>query len=84
MDAASRTYTVKIDLPPLPSLRSGMFGRAVVSAGLAHGRWRSPRAAVVERGQLQSVFVVEDGAARTRLITTGQTRAGDRSKCSPA
>ena len=30
----------------------------------------------MDRGQLQSVFVVEDGTAHTRLVTTGR-RAGD-------
>ena len=30
----------------------------------------------MERGQLQSVFVVEDGVAHTRLVTTGR-RARD-------
>ena len=33
VDAASRAYTVKIDLPALAQLRSGMFGRAVFSSG---------------------------------------------------
>ena len=31
-----------------------------------------PPQAMVERGQLQSVFVIEDGFARTRLVTTGE------------
>ena len=31
-----------------------------------------PLAALMERGQLQSVFVVEDGVAHTRLVTTGR------------
>jgi len=31
-----------------------------------------PAAAVVERGQLQQVFVVESGSARVRLVTLGQ------------
>ena len=35
-----------------------------------------PLAALMEHGQLQSVFVVEDGLAHTRLVTTGR-RAGD-------
>ena len=33
VDAASRTYIVKIDLPATPQLRSGMFGRAVFPLG---------------------------------------------------
>ena len=43
-----------------------------------------PAAAVMERGQLQSVFVVENGIARTRLITVGQKRRATGSKFSPA
>ena len=61
VDAASRSYIVKIDLPALPNLRSGMFGRAWFPHGRAQSADRSG-AAVVERGQLQSVFVVEDGS----------------------
>jgi RND family efflux transporter MFP subunit len=73
VDSASRAYIVKIDLPALPNLRSGMFGRAIfpLSAGKALAL---PAAAVVERGQLQSVFVIEEGVARNRLITTGKHR----------
>ena len=33
VDAASRAYTVKIDLPALPALRSGVFGRAAFQLG---------------------------------------------------
>ncbi|MGA2324922.1 MAG: efflux RND transporter periplasmic adaptor subunit [Bryobacteraceae bacterium] len=71
VDAASRTYTVKIDLPALPSLRSGVFGRAAFPLG---GRpvLSIPAASVAERGQLQSVLVADQGVARTRLITAGQ------------
>jgi membrane fusion protein, multidrug efflux system len=71
VDAASRAYTVKIELPALPNLRSGMFGRAWFPMG-ARKVVAVPAPAVVERGQLQSVFVIEDGLARNRLITTGK------------
>jgi RND family efflux transporter MFP subunit len=75
VDAASRTAIVKIDLPAVPQLRSGMFGRAFFPLG-SRQVVVVPASAIVERGQLQSVFVAEDGAARTRLVTTGQ-RAKD-------
>ena len=71
VDAASRTYTVKIDLPALPSLRSGVFGRAAFQLG-SRPLLAIPAGAVTERGQLQSVVVVDNGIARTRLITAGQ------------
>jgi len=71
VDGASRSYLVKIGLPAVAQLRSGAFGRAFFALG-ARPVTAVPAQAVVERGQLQSVFVVEDGAARMRLITTGR------------
>jgi multidrug efflux system membrane fusion protein len=71
VDAASRSYTVKIDLPSAPTLRSGTFGRALFQLG-SRSPLAIPVAAVTERGQLQSVLVAENGVAHTRLITTGQ------------
>ena len=71
VDAASRTYTVKIDLPAVPTLRSGLFGRAVFRVG-ARPVLAIPSSAVTERGQLQSVFAVDGDVARTRLITVGE------------
>jgi RND family efflux transporter MFP subunit len=71
VDAASRAYIVKIDLPNMPNLRSGMFGRALFPMGTRKVVTIPPQA-LVERGQLQSVFAIEGGFARTRLVTTGQ------------
>ena len=70
VDAASRSYTVKIDLPGVPALRSGAFGRATFSTG-SRVALSIPAAAVRERGQLQSVLVAENAIAHTRLITAG-------------
>lgn len=74
VDAASRAYVVKIDLPALPQLRSGMFGRAVFATS-NRKVLTVPAGAVQERGQLQTVFAVEDGAAHARLVTTGERGA---------
>jgi RND family efflux transporter MFP subunit len=71
VDAASRAYIVKIDLPAIPSLRSGVFGRAAFQFG-SRPLLAIPAGAVTERGQLQSVLVADNGVAQTRLITTGQ------------
>ncbi len=76
VDAASRAFTVKIDLPAGAAVRSGMFGRAAFPMGRRQALM-TPAGAVIEQGQVQSVFVVQDGRARARLVTTGQ-RAGDR------
>lgn len=76
VDASARTFTVKIDLPALPQLRSGLFGRARFQLGRRMAL-TVPAEAVSERGQLFSVFVAEDGRARSRLVTVGQ-RVGTR------
>jgi multidrug efflux system membrane fusion protein len=76
VDAASRTYIVKIDLPPIPNLRAGVFGRACFSLA-ARQVVSIPAEALIERGQLQQVFVIEDAEARLRMITAGR-RAGSR------
>jgi len=60
-----------LDLPATPGLRTGMFGRAIFPLGVQKVV-AVPLAAMVERGQLQSVFAVEDGVAHIRLVTTGR------------
>ena len=77
VDAASRSFIVKIDLPAEAALRSGLFGRAAFETG-RRTVLTVPSAAVVERGQLQSVFVVDGGRASARLVTLGETRDGLR------
>ena len=62
VDAASRAYIAKIDLPAEPGLRSGIFGRAKFQLGNRQVLV-IPALAVIERGQLQSVFVAENGVA---------------------
>ena len=70
VDASSRSYIVRIDLPPLAGIRSGLFGRAGFPLG-HRSVTTIPAAAVIERGPLQSVMVADNGIARTRLITAG-------------
>ncbi len=76
IDTASRAAIVRIDLPALPSLRTGLFGRATFQLG-SREVLAVPAAAIRERGQVLSVFVVESGAAHSRLITVGD-KHGDR------
>jgi multidrug efflux system membrane fusion protein len=71
VDAASRAYTVKIDLPAVRALRSGVFGRVAFQL-TSRSLLAIPAGAVIERGQLQSVLVADNGIVRTRLITAGQ------------
>jgi len=78
VDAATRSYIVKIDLPSVPGLRSGVFGRAAFPLG-SHSVLSVPALAVTENGQLLSVLVADNGIAHTRLITLGR-RDKDRAE----
>ena len=74
-DPATRTLTVKIDLAG-KGLRSGMFGRAIFPQGERKGIL-APRNALVERGALTSVWVVDTKkTARMRLVKAGRTVGG--------
>jgi RND family efflux transporter MFP subunit len=72
VDADRRAFLVKISLPPEEGLRSGMFGRARFTAG-ARRALTVPAAAVTRRGHLTSVFVVDQGVARLRLVSVSGT-----------
>ena len=76
-DPASRTYLVKISIAPPGGnqllIRSGLYGKARFITGQTQAL-TIPRKAVVERGQLTSVYVVDQsGIARMRLVQTGKT-----------
>jgi RND family efflux transporter MFP subunit len=71
-DAASRSFLVKIEIPSDPVLRSGLFGRAQFSRG-ERTSLLIPRTAVVERGQLQGIYVLDQNKiASLRYITLGK------------
>lgn len=70
-DPNSRTFPVKLDLPSQPGLRSGQFGRVSVPIGLAQSLF-IPSSALVQRGQLDLVFVVQGQKALLRIVKTGK------------
>ena len=71
-DPASRAFLVKIELPADTRLRSGLFGRAQFSRGKQQALL-IPRSAVIERGQLQGIFVLDQNrVASLRYITLGK------------
>ena len=70
-DPNSRTYVVKLDLPGATDMRSGQFDRVAVPIGEASAI-RLPSTAVIQRGQMELVFVVVDGHAQMRLVKTGR------------
>ncbi len=73
-EAASHTLNARIDLPKDPSLQSGMFGRAFFARGEKRALL-APSSAMVSRGQLSGVYVVDDAAlVHWRILTLGKTR----------
>jgi RND family efflux transporter MFP subunit len=70
-DANSRTYLVKLELPAAVGLRSGQFGRATLPVGETSAL-RVAASAVIQRGQMELVFVAKDGRAQLRLVKTGK------------
>ena len=70
-DSGSRTFLVKLDLPHPPGVRAGQFGRVAMPVGKTSAL-RVPALAVVERGQMEIVFIVNAGHAQLRLVKTGQ------------
>ena len=74
-DDATRTRLFKIALPDIQGLRSGRFGRVLVGGGQSV-EVTVPSQALVRRGQLETVFVVESGLARLRLVRSGREADG--------
>jgi len=76
-DPASRSFSIKISLPPISGLKSGLFARVRVPVGRA-GMIVIPDSALVSQGQLRGVFIVDaQHVARFRLVRTGK-RFSDR------
>jgi len=74
-DPNSRTFRVKLDLPSASGLRLGLFGRVAVPVGETTVP-RVPASALVQRGQMELVFIVTEGRAQLRLVKAGK-RHGD-------
>ncbi|MFA5257643.1 MAG: efflux RND transporter periplasmic adaptor subunit [Opitutales bacterium] len=70
-DPLSRTRLAKVDLKSADDLRSGQFVRVFWKVG-EYMELVVPKSAVSRFGQIQRVFVVEQGRAHLRLIKTGE------------
>lgn len=74
-DPNSHTVQARISLPRDAAIRSGLFGRAWFERG-SHQGIVVPKGAIVERGQLRGVYVVDaNGMAQWRVLTLGRVRA---------
>jgi hypothetical protein len=70
-DPVSRTFLVKVDLPEIDELRSGLFGRLRLEVG-ARAALVVPQEALRRVGGLDLVRVVEDDRQSTRYVKVGR------------
>jgi RND family efflux transporter MFP subunit len=68
--ADQRAFSVKVSVPPTVTARSGSFAR-IVFRGAPRRALVIPAHAIQRHGQVSSVYVVQDGVARLRLIQVG-------------
>ncbi len=72
-DPVSRSFLIKIELPRDQRLRSGLFARAQFVRG-ERLSLLVPQTTIVERGQMQAVFLVDQNqVAALRYVTLGKS-----------
>jgi RND family efflux transporter MFP subunit len=75
-DPGSRSFLIKVSLPPEAPVKSGMYARVAVPLGEGN-QLLIPQSAVLRRGQLTGVYVVDgEGIAHFRLIRLGRPYQG--------
>lgn len=76
VDAASRTFIVKILIPQDPVLRTGMYGQAIIKAG-QENRIMMPEEAVLRWASFTGVYIVDrQRQARLQFVTLGREENG--------
>ncbi len=77
VDAESRTFTVEASVPnPGGILKPGFFAKASIVIGTERNVPFLPEEAVVSFAGIVKVYVIAEGKAEERRITTGQRRDG--------
>lgn len=75
-DASSRSFLIKVEMPANSRLRSGLFGRAEFPRGERRALL-VPQTAIVERGQMQGVFLLDPNkVAALHYVTLGRSTQG--------
>lgn len=75
-DPATHSFTVRLDLP---GENTGLYPGMTVKVAFATGEARRlalPASALLERGELQSVYVVDGNAVSLRQVRTGRSIGG--------
>ncbi len=71
----SRTVLIKLTIPQDESVFIGQFGRLRVPLA-GNESLRVPDSAIVQRGQLEIVFIANNNTAHLRLVRTGRSSDG--------
>jgi RND family efflux transporter MFP subunit len=72
-DPRTRSFLIKVGLPPEAGVKSGMYARVAVPLGESN-QVLIPQTAVLRRGQLTGLYVVDgEGTAHFRLIRLGRS-----------
>ncbi len=74
-DPRTRSFLVRVALPPDPQLQPGSFARLLLPSA-KRKILTVPAEAVRYVGQLEMVTVLEDGRERTRMVRAGRERDG--------
>lgn len=74
---SSLRFLVKADLPESSGARVGSFARLRLPRGNEKPMPLVPKTALLEKGALTALYVVEDGRARLRYVSPGET-SGDQ------
>lgn len=76
IDPVSRTFKLKMDLPSNNSIKLGLYGTVKISLGKKEAIL-VPQTAVVNRGQLTYVYVVDtENVASLRLVKLAESKDG--------
>ncbi len=77
VDPQTGTFKITIEVSdPSRRLKPGMFGRVSIVHDMHANALQIPRSAVVEEAGQSAVFIVNDGVAERRNITTGYAEDG--------
>ncbi len=77
VDPQTGTFKLTVEIAdPERRIKPGMFGRISVVYDVHENALQIPRSAIIEEAGSKSVFVIEDGKAVRKLVTTGYGNRG--------
>lgn len=75
-DIASRTTLIKIRIDGNGALRPGQYARVALPGAVGVNTFLVPEAALSRFGQMERLFVAQDGIAHLHLVRSGEHREG--------